>query len=69
MYVVTLGPAVIKFVRFFAGMNNQPHANSQKEKREHIMDTTTIGLTVAAIIVGILYLQRRRARLQPRRGI
>jgi hypothetical protein len=27
------------------------------------MDFTTIGLTGAAIIVGILYLQRRRARL------
>jgi hypothetical protein len=27
------------------------------------MDYTTIGLTVAAIIVGILYMQRRRARL------
>jgi hypothetical protein len=27
------------------------------------MDFTTIGLTVAAIIVGILYMQRRRARL------
>jgi hypothetical protein len=27
------------------------------------MDYTTIGLFVAAIIVGILYMQRRRARL------
>jgi hypothetical protein len=27
------------------------------------MDFTTIGLTAAALIVGILYLQRRRARL------
>jgi hypothetical protein len=27
------------------------------------MDYTTIGLLVAAIIVGILYMQRRRARL------
>lgn len=27
------------------------------------MDYTTIGLTVAAFIVGLLYLQRRRARL------
>jgi hypothetical protein len=27
------------------------------------MDYTTMGLTVAAIIVGLLYLQRRRARL------
>jgi hypothetical protein len=27
------------------------------------MDMTTIGLTVSAIIVGILYMQRRRARL------
>jgi hypothetical protein len=27
------------------------------------MDFTTIGLTVAALIVGILYMQRRRARL------
>ena len=28
------------------------------------MNTTTIVLAVAAIIVGILYMQRRRARLQ-----
>ena len=27
------------------------------------MDFTTIGLAVAAIIVGILYMQRKRARL------
>jgi hypothetical protein len=27
------------------------------------MDYMTIGLTVAAIIVGILYMQRRRSRL------
>jgi len=27
------------------------------------MDFTTIGLVASAIIVGILYLQRRRARL------
>jgi hypothetical protein len=27
------------------------------------MDYTTMGLTVAAVIVGLLYLQRRRARL------
>jgi hypothetical protein len=27
------------------------------------MDTTTMALTAAAIIVGILYMQRRRARL------
>jgi hypothetical protein len=27
------------------------------------MDYTLMGLTVAAIIVGILYMQRRRARL------
>ena len=27
------------------------------------MDFTTIGLTVAALVVGILYMQRRRARL------
>jgi uncharacterized membrane protein YciS (DUF1049 family) len=27
------------------------------------MDYMTIGLTVGAIIVGILYMQRRRARL------
>jgi hypothetical protein len=28
------------------------------------MDYTTLGLIAAAIIVGILYLQRRRARLR-----
>ena len=28
------------------------------------MSIPTLGFTVAAIIVGILYLQRRRARLQ-----
>jgi hypothetical protein len=27
------------------------------------MDYTTMGLTLAAVIVGLLYLQRRRARL------
>ncbi len=27
------------------------------------MDYSTVGLTVAAVIVGLLYLQRRRARL------
>jgi hypothetical protein len=27
------------------------------------MDYTTIGLTIAAIIVGLVYMQRRRARL------
>jgi hypothetical protein len=27
------------------------------------MEYTTMGLTVAAVIVGLLYLQRRRARL------
>ncbi len=27
------------------------------------MDYTTMGLTVAAVVVGLLYLQRRRARL------
>jgi hypothetical protein len=27
------------------------------------MDYTTMGLTVAAVIVGLLYMQRRRARL------
>jgi hypothetical protein len=27
------------------------------------MDFTTIGLAIAAMIVGILYMQRRRARL------
>jgi hypothetical protein len=27
------------------------------------MDTTTIGLVVAALVVGVLYMQRRRARL------
>jgi len=27
------------------------------------MDFTTIGLTVAALVVGMLYMQRRRARL------
>jgi hypothetical protein len=27
------------------------------------MDYTTIGLTVAALIVGVLYMSRRRARL------
>ena len=28
------------------------------------MNTTTLVLAIAAIIVGILYMQRRRARLQ-----
>lgn len=28
------------------------------------MDFTTIGLSAAALVVGILYMQRRRARLQ-----
>ncbi len=28
------------------------------------MNLTTLGLAIAAIIVGILYMQRRRARLQ-----
>jgi hypothetical protein len=28
------------------------------------MDFTTIGLSTAALVVGILYMQRRRARLQ-----
>jgi hypothetical protein len=27
------------------------------------MDTTTIGLVVAALVIGVLYMQRRRARL------
>jgi hypothetical protein len=27
------------------------------------MNVTTIGLTIAALIVGIFYMQRRRARL------
>jgi uncharacterized membrane protein YciS (DUF1049 family) len=27
------------------------------------MDTTTIGLVVAALVVGVFYMQRRRARL------
>ncbi len=27
------------------------------------MEFTTMGLTIAAVIVGLLYLQRRRARL------
>ena len=27
------------------------------------MDTTTIGLVVAALVGGVLYMQRRRARL------
>jgi hypothetical protein len=27
------------------------------------MDTTTIGLIVAALVVGVVYMQRRRARL------
>ena len=27
------------------------------------MDITTIGLVVAALVVGVLYMQRRRARL------
>jgi hypothetical protein len=27
------------------------------------MDYSTVGLTVAAVVVGLLYLQRRRARL------
>jgi hypothetical protein len=27
------------------------------------MDTTTIGLAVAALVIGVLYMQRRRARL------
>jgi len=27
------------------------------------MDTTTIGLVVAALVFGVVYMQRRRARL------
>jgi hypothetical protein len=27
------------------------------------MDYTTLGLSVAAVVVGLLYMQRRRARL------
>jgi hypothetical protein len=27
------------------------------------MDTTTIGFIVAALVIGVLYMQRRRARL------
>jgi len=33
------------------------------EKERKHMNFTTIGLTVAAIIIGILYRQRRRSRL------
>ena len=33
------------------------------KKKEKPMNITTIALTVAAMIVGILYMQRRRARL------
>ena len=27
------------------------------------MDTTTIGMVVTALVIGLLYMQRRRARL------
>lgn len=34
-----------------------------RRKREATMDFTTIGLAIGAMVVGILYMQRRRARL------
>ena len=39
MYVVTLGPAVIKFVRFFAGMIAPTSRHSQKKERAHMTTT------------------------------
>ena len=56
MFVVTLGPAVIKFVRFFAGRCNTPH-ETFKRRKEHGFHH--YGLIVAALVVGILYMQRR----------
>jgi hypothetical protein len=37
--------------------------NNKHQETGTAMDTTTIGLVVAALVVGVFYMQRRRARL------
>jgi len=39
------------------------HAKLIERKREATMDFTTIGLAIGAMALGIVYMQRRRARL------
>ena len=42
---------------------NSYFPDTQRREKELAMDYTTMGLSVAAVVVGLLYLQRRRARL------